>query len=574
MRSLSSPASRLSALLACAAIVAPVAGCGSSQSANKGTDPAQAVPSIAPLYLGAIVRPTGSLKEHARAAGQTLTHQAEPYARLLGALQTPGSPPLNFQHDLAPWLGAQGGVFLSASGPSGQADLGALSSLLQQGILGSSAQIPFPFAAHSGAAAQQGAFVLDTTNKSAAQSFLNTQASRAGAHASSYRGVSYQVTASGVAFGLVDHFAVIGTESALHSVIDTTSGGSALAHSSSYSSLIAVAPGETLAHVYLAGGGTAARAAGAPAGATSGLLALLTGARPANVSLQPSASSIALDADTLSSPGAPAGLLSPAGEAARAVGELPGDAYLALGFGSAPSALAGYVQALRSLVNLSAGEPAPAGISVKGLLAATLAPVSALTENSAEARRAFQSWMGPGAVFASGTGLVDLKAGVVISSTNPALSRAAVSKLEAKLRASGASVQAASIPGTDAAFSATVTGLPLALYVADGRDAKGETKFVIGLGEASVTAALNPSSTLSSSGSYAASASVLGEGLQPSLIVQVPTVLGLLESAGLSEDPTISSFVPDLRAFSTVSGGSRSLGASVDRFRVVLGLRG
>src|SRR5207248_8581190 len=116
-----------------------------------------------------------------------------------------------------------------------------------------------------------------------------------------------------------------------------------------------------------------------------------------------------------------------------------------------------------------------------GLLAATLAPVAALSENSAAAKRAFQSWMGPGALFASGTGLIDLKAGVVISSTNPALSRAAVAKLAAKLRGSGASVRPASIPGTDAAFSAAVPGLPLALYVADGRDAKGETKFVIGL---------------------------------------------------------------------------------------------
>jgi hypothetical protein len=195
-----------------------------------------------------------------------------------------------------------------------------------------------------------------------------------------------------------------------------------------------------------------------------------------------------------------------------------------------------------------------------------------MTEGSAEARRNFQSWMGPGAVFASGSGLLDLKAGVVISSRNPALSRAAVAKLAVKLRNAGASVQPASIAGTDAALSAHLGGLPLTVNIADGRDANGETKFVIGLGEASVAAALAPSRTLSAS-SYGGAGAALGEGIQPALLVQVPTLLSLLESAGLGEDPTIAPIVPYLRLLSTVAGGSRSLGDGIERFRVVLQLR-
>ena len=49
---------------------------------------------------------------------------------------------------------------------------------------------------------------------------------------------------------------------------------------------------------------------------------------------------------------------------------------------------------------------------------------------------------------------VDLKAAVVISSTNPGASRAAVAKLALKLRQAGGSIQSASIPGTDAAVAA------------------------------------------------------------------------------------------------------------------------
>src|SRR5207302_4182953 len=176
------------------------------------------------------------------------------------------------------------------------------------------------------------------------------------------------------------------------------------------------------------------------------------------------------------------------------------------------------------------------------------------------------------ALFASGSGLVDLNAGLVISSKNPALSRAAVAKLAARLRSSGASVRAASIPGTDAALSATLTGLPVALDIADGRDAKGQTKFVIGLGEPSVAAALTPSGTLAGA-SYGRASAALGEGIQPALIVQVPTLLGLLDSAGLSEDPTIAPIEPYLRLLSSVAGGSKSLGGGVERARVVLTLR-
>ena len=35
---------------------------------------------------------------------------------------------------------------------------------------------------------------MDTTDSSKAQAFLNTQAQHAGAHAATYRGVSYQLT--------------------------------------------------------------------------------------------------------------------------------------------------------------------------------------------------------------------------------------------------------------------------------------------------------------------------------------------------------------------------------------------
>ncbi len=134
-------------------------------------------------------------------------------------------------------------------------------------------------------------------------------------------------------------------------------------------------------------------------------------------------------------------------------------------------------------------------------------------------------------------------------------------------------MQPVSIPGTDAAISARVNGLPVELDIANGRSAGGQTKFVIGLGEASVQDALQPSSTLSSAASTSAAASALGEGSQPSVTVDFPTLLSLLEGVGLSEDASISKVVPYLRSLTTLSGGGHSLGGGIERFRLVLGLQ-
>jgi hypothetical protein len=229
---------------------------------------------------------------------------------------------------------------------------------------------------------------------------------------------------------------------------------------------------------------------------------------------------------------------------------------------------------LASTLGGSSAEGATAApISLKGLLEGLFTPLSVLGADNAQARRAFASWMGSAGVFASGAGLLELRAAVVIESKDPVRSRAAVATLAAQLQKAGDSVQRVSIPGTEAAVGARITGLPVVLDIADGRDASGHTKFVLGLGEQSVVTALNPSSTLSGAASTKAAAGALGEGIQPNLTFDVPTLVSLLEGVGLSEDPTLSQVLPYLRRLTTVAGGSHSLGGEMQRVRVVLGLR-
>jgi hypothetical protein len=551
-----------------AVAAAALAGCGGSHAGATAADPAGAVPASAPLYAGATVRPTDAQKTEALAVGRTLTHQADPYLRLTQLLQTPGSPTLSFSRDVAPWLGPKAGIFLTSLEASGKAQSALLLSLLQ-GLGGPTAGFPFGGA---GAGAGQGAIVLDTSDAGKAESFLASQARHAGAHAAAYRGVSYQATAGGVAFALVGKFAVIGSEGGVRSVIETTQGGPALVHASGYARLLADAPTEAIAHVY----------ANAAAGAkqSTGLLPLLIGRREANLSLVASKSSVVLDADTLAagSGGAAGGLLGAGADGAQALGELPADSWLAFGLGHVGASLGEDVRGLRALASLGSSLQAGGGeggssvtLNLQGLLNALLTPLAALGAETPQARQDFTRWMGSGGIFASGGNLLELKGAVVISSSDRAASRAAVAKLAAQLR-KGGSVQPVSIAGTDAAVAARVNGLPLMLDIASGVDSSGHAKFVLGLGEASVTAALSPASALAGAPSTAAAASALGEGMHPNLIADVPTLLSLLEGVGLTEDPTLSKVLPYLRSVTTIAGGTRGLGAGVQRARVVLAL--
>jgi hypothetical protein len=603
--SLSLRSPNVAALLLLAAIA--LAGCGSThKSAAPTAGLASDVPASAPLFVEATVRPDGALKVGALAAGQALTHHADPYLSLLAALRSPGSPALDFSRDVAPWLGTRAGIFLSSPGETSQ-----LLSLLQQGLLGSSsAASAWPFGAKgsaAGTAGAQGAIMLDTSNPQGARSFIATQAQRAGAHATSYRGVAYYLApSSGAAFGIVGGFAVMGSETGLHSVIDTSLGGSSLARAAGYAKLLSDAPPGALAHLYTnpttstagnpsapASTGTASTGtsstANSPTGASgasqsggasglAGLLRLLAGKREANLSLLTSSTSLTLDADTLSSGPAAhtGGLLSSGSAGVRTLGELPGESWLAVGLGEVGNTLGTDVQSLGEVITTAGGGPpesATSSFTVRGVLAGITAPLNALSANDSEASHAAQSWMGPAGLFASGNGVVSLRAAIVIASHNPAGSRAAVAKLAGLLNKNGNSAATTSIPGTDAAISARVNGLPVELDIAVGRATDGQTKFVIGLGEASVQDALHPSSTLSSTAGFHTTVATLGESAQPTLTANFPELVGLLEGVGLSEDPSISGLVPYLRTLTTLAGGSHSLGGGVERVRLVAGLQ-
>ena len=540
-------------------------GCGGSHDNGTSADPATVIPASAPVFAGAEVRPGGKLRDAAQSAGQQLTHRPNPYAGLLGVLRTPGSPPLDYSHDVAPWLGRHGGVFVSSTGGAE-----ALARLLLSGA-GRVASFPF------GPGHPQGAVVLDTSEPSDAKRFLETQAGKAGAHRAGYRGVSYSVTTGGVAFAIVKRFAVLGSEAAVRQVIDTAQGAPSLAQSSNYSKLRGSAPVQALAHLYVAAGQGASSpsASGTGGSGIAGqLLGVLTPAAASLTSVVPASGSLTVDLDALA-PAESGGLLEAAPEGAQALGELPGESWLALGIGNAKGTLTKDVRSLGTLLGLAGGGGSGEGAGgLSSLIGGLLKPLQALAADTPQARSDFASWMGPVGVFASGSNLFELRGAVVIASHDASRSRAAVGKLSAALRKQGDTVQPLTLAGTEAAAEVRVQGLPIPLVLAAGRDSAGQPEFVLGLAQASVALALNPPSTLAGGARANAAAAALGEGIKPSLILEVPTLLALFEGLGLTGDEPIAAALPYLRAATGVSGGARPLDNGVERVKLVIGLGG
>jgi Protein of unknown function (DUF3352) len=570
----------LSAMLAATLLTAALAGCGSGSSGTSAS-PATVTPAGVPLYIDAVVRPEGSLKANATTAATELTGRQHPFEGLLKLLGGPSDKTPNYAKEVEPWLGPHAGVFLSGielSAVQGLLSGETLSKVLSEGLSGLEAAL----LGHGGlqaalsASSAQGALVLDTSNVSKAKEFLEGQAHAAGSHTVTYRGVTFLLSPTGVAEGIVHRFAVIGSEAGVKSVIETAAGGPALAQASGYSKLLSSAEGGALANAYLNSEALARALGGGGESILPLLLGLLGNPGQLYVSAIPSASSIALNLDTLpasATSGSGASGSDSAGSAGQqggpAIGEsgaqvlrgLPGSAWLAIGVGDLGTALERGSHSLGALAALGSA------VKVGGIdFGAILAPLSSRSLN---VERDLLSWMGATGVYVSGSSILSLQGAVIVTSKDPARSRAAVAELGAAYREAGAAVAPTTVPGTETAVTVKLSGFPLTLTLA-----AGQGKFVAGLGSPSIEEALNPQTTLGSSPAYTAAASSLGHGIQPSALIEFHTLLGLLESLGLNQAPGFSGFTSAIAPLGSVTvGGGKSLEGGVTRARVVIGLQ-
>lgn len=510
-------------LLALVALVV-LAGCGSSASGSGsggGADPAKLAPATAPLYIEATLRPDGQLGDDANAALKKLLQTNDPGSKLVGvadkALKSDG---LSWNADIKPWLGQRVAVFITS---------------FAQGK-------------------PVGALIADTTDTGKAKSSLEKLLTKSGRKTSTktYKGIdfTYEPTKNN-AVGIVDGYAVAGSWAGVQQIVDTSKGGRPLADVADFTSArSATGADQALGMAYVqpqalidAVGSLSSSFSGART--TAGLNVLrqmmAKSGRAVTVALHANGDAVRIDAAALGTPPS-----TGSGSGADELAALPGDAWLAVGFGDLGTSLSRTLSQLGQLAALS-GSGNALGANA-GSFGALFKRFEART--GINIQKDLLSWMGSGAIYARGHGITDLGVVLTIKSKDPAKSHRAVGLIAKALAKSGTRTQSATVEGYDKAVAVRLGSIPFPLIIAAGGD-----RFSIGLNPQALTDVLHPSTTLGDSPQYAAAAKSLGGSLKPVFLLDTPTIVGLAESFGASNSASFAKIKKYLDALGPLSAG-------------------
>ena len=176
------------------------AGCGGGGSdSSVDVGPATAVPANASLYFDGTVKPTGQAQTDAKAALGKVLDTPDPGGKIVSLIEQGSKSeghPIDYQQDVAPWLGDQAGFFFTDLTDN----------------------------------AQKGAAVIETTNPDAALAFARKASGATATNPApqNYNGASYQSdpTDHGNVFGTVGEFLVAGDLDGFKAAVDAEQGDS------------------------------------------------------------------------------------------------------------------------------------------------------------------------------------------------------------------------------------------------------------------------------------------------------------------------------------------------------------
>lgn len=213
-----------SLVLTIAALALLVAGCGSSGSSGSGSDPATLAPPSSPLYVEAAVRPEGELQTNVDALASKIAGVDDLGGLIVEELEDSASDSdeeLDFEKEIAPWLGEKGGL---------------------------------SFQSYDGDDFHGYGMAVQTTDTEATQSFIDKQVAESDepADEGSYEGVDFTVEADdGTTVGVIGDFIAIGEDEKAFKAMVDAEGGEALADQESFTSATDGAPDGSLADVYV-----------------------------------------------------------------------------------------------------------------------------------------------------------------------------------------------------------------------------------------------------------------------------------------------------------------------------------
>lgn len=501
---------RLVALLALiAAVVLAIAGCGSasSGSASTGPSPATVVPADAIAYVQATVRPSGAAKDDLEAAARKVLHTQDPSAKAeqliddaLAGSGLPGS--FTYARDVEPWLGDRVAFYVRIDARSAGPDAGLVVAVTDRDALEQELQ-----RLRDAGELRRGGVV---------------------------EGVPFDVS-SEETVGIVDDFLVVAdSREGFRAAIDAAR-GEGLADVARFSDELDRVPDDALAFFW---GDPRALAAAQSLGETFSR-AVRGGASIA--SLTANADEIALEIS------GPSGLLDDdSSDAEVTVGQLPGDAWLAL----ATPPLGPLIKTVLDSAGVHDQAAQEAGFAL-GL----------------DLDRDLLDPLGGLGLFVRGGSLLDIGGGVLLQMTDAASAQRLLTRIEAIVRAgSGLPTRSLSIDGARG-FEVQVPQSPQPIVVLAKDD-----RIAAGYAASSAQDLLEPQQRFDESSAGKAAIETLGEGYTPELVMIVPPLAGLLRSLDELQVADLSSVLPYVEAYRSLAAGTTRDGDRTT-LRIVAALR-
>jgi hypothetical protein len=504
-----------------------LAACGGSAGAG-GAEPASAVPAGAAMYFEGVVRPEGDAREDVLDAARKVLRTDDPERELRelidkGLAKSDRDTKTTYKDDIAPWLGEKAGVWATTAD---QKKPGYVVLLAAKDTERAQEAIDKGLKADGGKIQQR-----------------------------SYSGVDYEVDDEGVAAGIVGDFFTVGTEPEFKRTVKAQDGDS-LAEQKRYQSTIGELDDDRIGQFYIDLKPFIAQALKADPQAARQLQQFRS-IFPID-KLDPVAGALLADGDRIAfdtfthGQGVKAmkafGPLTGTGSTPL-LGELPGDAWVALG-------AADVGPSVKTVFNQFAG--AFGGAAVTAQLQ---------SQYGINLERDVFSWIGDIAVFARNTTRADVDGALVIEARNPANMKNAFGKLVGLMQSQGGQkVSPVSLKGAAQAFRAGTTdlGKPVVL-------ARSDDRVVVAIGEPAASAALAPAQKLADSELFGQATEILGDDMEPAFLLSMPQLLAAVESMG-DTDADYAQAKPYLEAFSVIASGGSFKDDEV-RSRVAAGLK-
>jgi len=271
-----------------------VAGCGGGDDGGSGgTDPAAVAPPQAPVFIGFTVRPEGETKENIEALALKIAGIDDLGELIITELESSAADDgeeFDYEKEVEPWLGEEGGIFLQDYEDEDFESYGA---------------------------------AVQASDEDAAREFIDKQVESddEAAEDGSYEGVDFKVQEDETTIGVFDGLVVFAEDEATFKSMVDASGGENLAGEEAYSTAISEAPDGSAADVFVDIGGLIDEAGG-EIDAETELFLDAVGIEPeeatAVASLIPGSDQIEIDLSTDLSGDSP-----PSGDASELLGSLP-----------------------------------------------------------------------------------------------------------------------------------------------------------------------------------------------------------------------------------------------------------